>query len=141
MVNANRVTVDMPLTVDTSPYYSDTEENVIHRHSKRFTKRKKSSQKTDTDVSVSLVTEFCGEVMVKEDSPLHVMCVNPERPGQHNRAHQFRTVLCDTGAMSSIVSMELAKEIGIQYEKDDSITVRGADGNKITTEGVGTVYL
>ena len=141
VIDANRITVSKSLTVDTNPYYSDTEDNVIHRRPKRFTKRTRSSHKVDREVTVSFVTEFCGEVTVKEDSPLHVMCVNPERPGPGNRSHQFRTVLCDTGATSSIVSLKLAKEIGIQYQKDDSITVCGADGNVIATEGVGTVYL
>ena len=39
------------------------------------------------------------------------------------------------------MSQQLAETIGIKYHQDDSITVRGADGNIIDTAGVGEAYL
>ena len=77
---------------------------------------------------VSLVSEFCGEMVVKESSPFHTMCINPLRPGPNNRSHKYHSVLCDTGATSSIVSLKIATELGLVYNKNESVTVRGTNG-------------
>ena len=140
-VNAMRVTTDYKTEIDICPYYSDVEEDVATpSKAKRFTKSSIPKKQVKDEV-VSLVTEFCGEMVVKEDSPYHVMVVNPERPGPDNRNHQHRTVLCDTGATSSIIGQKLADEIGIKYQPDTSVTVRGADGNVIDMAGVGGAFL
>ena len=108
------------------------------RH-KRLTKSRPKKQ-VQGEV-VSLVEEFCGEIQVKQDSPYHLMAINANRPGPGNRNHHYKVVLCDTGATSSIIGQKLADELGISYQPDSTVTVRGADGKIIQTAGVGFAYM
>ena len=69
--------------------------------------------------------------------PLHKVLITSQNPGREKVEARLHTILCDTGASTSLMPQKVADSLGISYMADSNITVHGADVNKIRIVGLG----
>merc|ERR1712082_441780 len=95
---------------------------------------------------VSSVTEYAAGASINLSSrkiPFYSLLVIPIKPKTKNKTPDpvITSVLCDTGASISLAPVSISKEMKIKVDKTRTRSVRGADGKRLKTVGMGVVYM
>ena len=95
---------------------------------------------------VSSVTEYAAGASINSSSrkiPFYSLLVTPVKPKTKNKTPDpvVTSVLCDTGASISLAPVAIAKEMKIKVDKTRTRSVRGADGKRLNSIGMGVVYM
>ena len=95
---------------------------------------------------VSSVTEYAAGASLNSSSrkiPFYSLLVSPIKPKTKNKMPDpvITSVLCDTGASISLAPESIAKEMKIKVDKTRTRSVRGADGKRLNSVGMGVVYM
>ena len=95
---------------------------------------------------VSRVTKYAAGASLNLSSrkiPFYSLLVSPIKPKTKNKTLDPITtsVLCDTGASISLAPVSIAKEMKIKVDKTRTRSVRGADGKRLNSIGMGVIYM
>merc|ERR1711867_164091 len=76
-------------------------------------------------------------------SPSYSLLVSPIKPKTKNKIPDpmRASVLCDTGASISLAPLSIARDMKIKVDKSRTRSVRGADGKRLNSIGMGVVYM
>merc|ERR1711867_26872 len=92
------------------------------------------------------VTEYAARGSLSSTSrkiPFYSLLVSPIKPKTKNKTPDpmITSVLCDTGASISLAPASIAKEMKIKVDKTRTRSVRGAEGKRLNSVGMGVVYM
>ena len=75
--------------------------------------------------------------------PFYSLSVSPEKPTKKNKLPDpiQADVICDTGASISLALLSIAQRLKMRINKSHMISVRGADGQKLSSMGTSYVYM
>merc|ERR1711867_21281 len=95
---------------------------------------------------VSSVMEYVARASINSSSrkiPFYSLLVTLIKPKTKNKTPNpvITSVLCNTGASISLAPASIAKEMKIKVDKTRTRSVRGADGKRLNSVGMGVVYM
>ena len=95
---------------------------------------------------VSSVTEYAAGASLGSSArkiPFYSLLVSPIKPKTKNKIPDpmRASVLCDTGASISLAPLSIARDMKIKVDKSRTRSVRGADGKRLNSIGMGVVYV
>merc|ERR1711873_287083 len=95
---------------------------------------------------VSSVTEYAAGASLGSSArkiPFYSLLVSPIKQKTKNKIPDpmRASVLCDTGASISLAPLSIARDMKIKVDKSQTRSVRGADGKRLNSMGMGVVYM
>ena len=95
---------------------------------------------------VSSVTEYAAGASLGSSARkilFYSLLVSPIKPKTKNKIPDptRASVLCNTGVSISLAPLSIAREMKIKVDKSQTRSVRGADGTRLNSIGMGVVYM
>ena len=75
--------------------------------------------------------------------PFLSLSVSPDKPTKKNKVPNpmQADIICDTGASISLAPISIARKLKMRVDKSRVTSVRGADGQKLSSIGTSYVYM